>query len=115
MIKLIDLLQEESHSLWWHINNNRKKGKKPARKGSEAFKKAVKAAKEINAVNEYSNDSLDFSKSGLATECLDFVTDLKRYIQNSDAIEQETKMEIDKDMAVLGNKLNQLIKIIDND
>jgi len=50
MIKLIDILKEiEKPGLWANIRAKRAKGEKPARKGSEAYKKAVKAAKDINA------------------------------------------------------------------
>jgi len=63
-------------------------------------------------MKEYTNDSVDFSQLGLAMECLDFVQDLKRYIQSSHGIEQEVKMEIDKDMATLANKINELIRNI---
>ena len=63
-------------------------------------------------MKEYANDSIDFSQLGLAMGCLDFVQSLKRYIQSSHGIEQEIKMEIDKDMATLANKINELIKNI---
>jgi len=47
------LITEESKGLWHNINQKKEKGEKPARKGSEAYKSAVKAAKEINkATNE---------------------------------------------------------------
>jgi hypothetical protein len=50
MIKLISILQEvKNPGLWANIHAKRKRGEKPARKGSVAFKKAVKAAKDINA------------------------------------------------------------------
>jgi hypothetical protein len=50
MIKLISILQEvKRKGLWANIHAKQKRGEKPARKGSEAFKKAVKAAKDINA------------------------------------------------------------------
>ena len=50
MIKLISILQEvKRKGLWANIQAKHKRGEKPARKGSEAFKKAVKAAKDINA------------------------------------------------------------------
>ncbi len=35
--------------LWDNIRAKRKRGEKPARKGSKAYNKAVKAAKKINA------------------------------------------------------------------
>jgi hypothetical protein len=50
MIKLISILQEvKRKGLWANIHAKQKRGEKPARKGSEAFKKAVKAAKDINS------------------------------------------------------------------
>jgi len=58
MIKLIDLLQEESHGLWWNINNNHNMGKKPARKGSKAFNKAVANAEKINAALDEEEDAV---------------------------------------------------------
>ncbi len=45
-------LSEESKGLWANIRAKRARGEKPARKGSEAHKKAVAAAKRINAQNE---------------------------------------------------------------
>jgi hypothetical protein len=45
-------LSEESKGLWANIRAKRARGEKPARKGSEAHKKAVAAAKKINAQNE---------------------------------------------------------------
>jgi len=50
MIKLISILQEvKRKGLWANIHAKQKRGEKPARKGSEAFKKAVKSAEDINA------------------------------------------------------------------
>lgn len=50
MIKLTDILEEVKKSgLWANIHAKQKRGEKPARKGSKAFKSAVKAAKDINA------------------------------------------------------------------
>jgi len=50
MIKLIDILKEiEKPGLWANIRAKRARGEKPARKGSKAYKKAVKAAKDINS------------------------------------------------------------------
>mgnify|MGYP003656485028 FL=1 len=45
-------ISEESKGLWANIRAKRARGGKPARKGSEAYKKAVAAAKKINAQNE---------------------------------------------------------------
>lgn len=50
MIKLIDILEDvKKPGLWANIHAKHKRGEKPARKGSEAFKKAVKAAKDIKS------------------------------------------------------------------
>lgn len=42
-------MNEESKGLWHNIRAKRARGEKPARKGSKAYKDAVKAAKKINA------------------------------------------------------------------
>lgn len=41
-------IEEESKGLWHNIRAKRARGEAPAKKGSKAFKQAVKAAKEIN-------------------------------------------------------------------
>ena len=45
-------MNEESKGLWYNIRAKRARGEKPARKGSEAYNKAVSAAKKINAMDE---------------------------------------------------------------
>ena len=45
-------LSEESKGLWHNIRAKRARGGKPARKGSDAYNKAVAAAKKINAMEE---------------------------------------------------------------
>jgi len=53
MIKLISILQEvKRKGLWANIQAKHKRGEKPAHKGSVAFKKAIKAAKDINSMKE---------------------------------------------------------------
>ena len=51
-MKLIDIIkeiaEEKAKGLWHNIRAKRAKGKAPAKKGSKAYKSAVKAAKEIN-------------------------------------------------------------------
>jgi len=42
-------MNEESEGLWANIRAKRARGEKPAPKGSEVYKKAVAAAKKINA------------------------------------------------------------------
>lgn len=42
-----EFLNEKSKGLWHNIRKKRAEGRKPARKGSKAYNKAVKAAKEI--------------------------------------------------------------------
>ena len=44
-----EILQEESKGLWANIKAKQDRGEKPARKGSKAYKSAVKAAKKILA------------------------------------------------------------------
>ncbi len=54
-------MKEQSKGLWHNIRAKRARGEKPARKGSQAHKDAVKAAKKINAMNErvlYRNEIL---------------------------------------------------------
>lgn len=45
-------VEEESKGLWANIRAKQARGEKPARKGSEAYKKAVQSAKRINAMDE---------------------------------------------------------------
>ena len=45
-------MNEESKGLWHNIRAKRARGEKPAPKGSEAYNKAVAAAKKINAMEE---------------------------------------------------------------
>lgn len=47
-MKLVDLISEKKKGLWANINAKRKRGEKPARKGSKAFKKAKAAADKLN-------------------------------------------------------------------
>ena len=44
--------EESSKGLWANINAKRARGEAPARKGSEAYKKAVAAGNKLNEVNE---------------------------------------------------------------
>ena len=45
-------MNEESKGLWHNIRAKRARGEEPARKGSDAYDKAVSAAKKINAMDE---------------------------------------------------------------
>lgn len=68
MIKLLDILKEtaatpdasivkeEPKGLWANINAKHKRGEKPARKGSEAFKKAVAAGEKIKKMHKECDD-----------------------------------------------------------
>ena len=47
-MKLADIISEKNKGLWANINAKRKRGEKPARKGSKAFKKAKAAADKLN-------------------------------------------------------------------
>lgn len=54
-------MKEQSKGLWHNIRAKRARGEKPARKGSKAYKDAVKAAEKINSMNErviYRSNSL---------------------------------------------------------
>jgi hypothetical protein len=44
--------KKEKPGLWANIRAKRERGEAPAKKGSKAFKSAVKAAKEINKANK---------------------------------------------------------------
>lgn len=48
MIKIADILREESKGLWPNMRAKKARGEKPARKGTKAYKQAVAAAKKIN-------------------------------------------------------------------
>lgn len=53
-----EVLEEESKGLWANIHAKHERGEKPARKGSKAWKAAVKAGKEILAMKE---DTINFT------------------------------------------------------
>jgi hypothetical protein len=46
------MVDEESKGLWANIRAKQARGEKPARKGSEAYNKAVTSAEKINAMDE---------------------------------------------------------------
>ena len=46
--KIIQEVRKERPGLWANIRAKRERGEAPARKGSKAYKTAVKAGKEIN-------------------------------------------------------------------
>ena len=46
--RIIKEIISERDGLWKNIRDKRKRGEKPSRKGSKAYKAAVKAGKEIN-------------------------------------------------------------------
>ena len=62
-----EVLQEESKGLWANINAKHKRGEKPARKGSKAYKAAVAAgnklmemtSSELDSVERYADSELD--------------------------------------------------------
>jgi len=53
------ILEEQSKGLWANINAKHKRGEAPARKGSKAYKTAVKSAKKILAMKEITSSELD--------------------------------------------------------
>ena len=68
-------MNEESKGLWYNIRAKRARGEKPARKGSEAHKKTVAAAKKINTkesdyaigTNEQANEEEDIPAQTITT------------------------------------------------
>jgi hypothetical protein len=54
-----EVLGEESKGLWANIQAKHERGEKPARKGSDAYKVAVSAAKKITAMKEMTSSELD--------------------------------------------------------
>lgn len=53
-----EIIEEESKGLWANINAKRKRGEKPARKGSKAYKAAVKAGNELDEIQEMTSSEL---------------------------------------------------------
>lgn len=70
-------ISEESKGLWANIRAKRARGERPARKGSEAHKKAVAAAKKINAQNEEVVDNQ------IPSSDMDYQRVMKAMAQNS--------------------------------
>ena len=62
-----EIIKEESEGLWANINAKHKRGEKPARKGSKAYKAAVAAgnklaemtSSELDSVEKYADSELD--------------------------------------------------------
>jgi hypothetical protein len=50
--KIVQEVLKERPGLWANIHAKRERGEAPARKGSKAYKTAVKAGKEINKQND---------------------------------------------------------------
>jgi hypothetical protein len=50
--KIVQEVLKERPGLWANIRAKRERGESPARKGSKAYKTAVKAGKEINKQND---------------------------------------------------------------
>ena len=48
-MNLADIISEKNKGLWANINAKRKRGEKPARKGSKAYKAAKKAGDKLHA------------------------------------------------------------------
>ena len=58
--KIIQEALKNQPGLWANIHAQRERGEKPARKGSKAYKSAVKAGKKINKLNEETTIDLQF-------------------------------------------------------
>ena len=57
-MKLTNIIEEQSKGLWHNINQKKKSGKKSARKGSKAYKAAVKAGNKLKDGVIYRNETL---------------------------------------------------------
>lgn len=64
-------VEEAEKGLWANIRAKKARGEKPARKGSEAYKKAVAAAKKINAMDEV-DETDEYCPSCLAEYLLEY-------------------------------------------
>jgi hypothetical protein len=81
----ITALEEESKQkgLWHNIRAKRARGEAPAKKGSKAYKSAVKAAKEINKQNESIQEAGEYNETNLDT----ILDDIQSHVQTSSALD----------------------------
>ena len=87
-------MEESSKGLWANIRAKKARGEKPARKGSVDYKKAVSAAKRINAMDE--TDSY-------CPHCLaEFI--MENYNKLNEAEYQGRKVDLNKPMRSSGPK-----------
>jgi len=73
--KVVARIKEDRPGLWANIHAQRERGEKPARKGSKAYKAAVKAGKKINAMTE-AEETLDPATEKAAEQSFDKALDL---------------------------------------
>jgi uncharacterized protein YpbB len=64
-------------------------------------------------MNEYANDSVDFSPVGMANQCIEFVEDMENRIAEMQ-IDQEFKGELHTNLESLRKKLNDLVSGLNN-
>ena len=62
-------------------------------------------------INEYSNDSLDFSVQGLVNECVEYIEDMQRQLSDMPItqIKQELKADIKTNLESLKKKINEIL------
>jgi len=62
-------------------------------------------------MNEYSNDSLDFSIEGLVNECVEYIEDMQRQLSDMPItqIKQELKADINTNLESLKGKMNEIL------
>jgi hypothetical protein len=62
-------------------------------------------------MNEYSNDSLDFSVEGLVNECVEYIEDMQRQLSDMPItqIKQELKADINTNLESLKKKINEIL------
>ena len=76
-------INEKGKGLWANIRAKRKRGEKPARKGSEAYKKAKKAADDINNESEQ-HDEMAY---GQLENIIDNAKELRKRFESGEVLD----------------------------
>ena len=89
-------MKEQSKGLWHNINQKRKRGEKPARKGSKAYKAAVKAG---NKLKKGKNESVRVKEGRLAEyQALNKLSDYLKKQKVEEAEYDGRKVKLNKPM-----------------
>jgi|TARA_R100000005_G_C4990349_1_gene197824 biotin carboxyl carrier protein len=98
MIKLTDLQENGRKGLWANIHAKRKRGEKPARKGSKAYKHAVKMGKKIKAAEK----NEEFVRESEMQCFMEYLKDMHEATNEGPILEAEyqgRKVKLNKPMA----------------